>query len=261
MSASLVNGGGVGADFDDVKQEVAIAHPRQLVFLICLREARHVVGLFRLDADDVALGGGGQRSLGEKVGPVFCFGRGAGNSGDEAFGAEGFFVEEVRGLQAFVDGAVGALGFERGRIDSQLGKKSGGLGAIGERGLDGDGASVGEEETASGAEFVAFGMASEVVVIVENQNAGFGSGLFAVKVRGSETADATTDYDEIVFLSGVDCGGGTVVRVVADGVSGFERAGMAAAHSGEGWRVVSRAVLGRDVGLGGAKEVRHPSTD
>ena len=91
-------------------------------------------------------------------------------------------------------------------------------------------------------EFVALGMAAEVVVIVENEDAARAAGVLAIKMRGGKTADARADHDEIVLFAGID-GGGRCLSI-AQGVGGFERSGMTAAHAGEERGIVARRILG-----------------
>ena len=69
------------------------------------------------------------------------------------------------------------------------------LRAVGERGLDRDGAAVGEKETTSGTKFVSLGVSAEVVVIVENQDARFRASVLAMEIRGGEPADASANDD------------------------------------------------------------------
>src|SRR6202789_456281 len=98
-------------------------------------------------------------------------------------------------------------------------------------------------------EFIAFGMAAEIVVVVEDQNAAVGL-LCAIKMRGGEAADAPSDHDQVVFLAGTR--GGRPALAVAQRVSVLEGAGMAAAHAGEQGRVVAGSILGGGGARGGA---------
>jgi len=52
-----------------------------------------------------------------------------------------------------------------------------------------------------GMEFIPFGVPTEVVVIVENENASRSPGLFSIEVGSYQAADAATDYHEVVFLA------------------------------------------------------------
>jgi hypothetical protein len=95
---------------------------------------------------------------------------------------------------------------------------------------------------AAQVEFVAFGVPAEIVVIIENEDAAICGRVCAIKVRGGETADAATDDDQIVFLSGIRRRRpGTAI---AQRMSVLEGAGVAAAQAGEQRRVVAECVLG-----------------
>ncbi len=106
-------------------------------------------------------------------------------------------------------------------------------------------------QPAAQIEFVAFGVAAEIIVVVEDENAAVAR-VRAVEMRGGETADAPAHDDEIVFFA-------RVRRrrrgfAVAQCMSGFEGARMTAAHAGEQRGVVAGRVLcgrGRSRGRGG----------
>ena len=61
-------------------------------------------------------------------------------------------------------------------------------------------AAVPEHEAAVEGEFVALGVAAEIVVVVEDEDAGGWPGGAAVEPGGRKPADAGTDHDEIVAL-------------------------------------------------------------
>ncbi len=90
-------------------------------------------------------------------------------------------------------------------------------------------------------EFVAFGVAAEIVVIVEDEDAALRLAC-AIEVGGGEAADAGADDDQVVFLAGI--GGGGPGFAVAQSMSILEGTGVAAAHAGEQRRVVAEGVLG-----------------
>ena len=58
-------------------------------------------------------------------------------------------------------------------------------------------AAVAEQGTAADIEFVALGMATEVIVIIENKDACAWIS-FAIKVGGRKTADSSSRDDEII---------------------------------------------------------------
>src|SRR4051794_12150302 len=93
-------------------------------------------------------------------------------------------------------------------------------------------------------------MAAKVIVIVEDEDPSAVANGFAIEVSGGKSADSASDDDQIVRLTRVFGFSGRVPeRAVAESVGGVERAGMAAAHAGEGWRIVS----GRILAFGGAR--------
>ena len=85
-------------------------------------------------------------------------------------------------------------------------------------------------------ELVALGVAAEVVVVVEQEDAGLWRRL-AVEPGGGESAHAGAHDHQIVDrLGGVDDGAPLGLAVEREGVRGFERPAMAAAQAGErGW--------------------------
>ena len=86
-------------------------------------------------------------------------------------------------------------------------------------------------------EFVAFGMASEVVVVVQNEDTGFRSDLLLEVVGGGQTADPAAHHHQVVTFAGVTR---VIPRLALDElVSYLVRSFVTAAHSGPCWRVVS----------------------
>jgi hypothetical protein len=90
-------------------------------------------------------------------------------------------------------------------------------------------------------ELVALGVAAEIVVIVEDEDAALRLAC-AIKVSGGEAADARADDDQVVFLAGI--GGGGPLFAVAQSMSILKGTCVAAAHSGQQGRVVAEGVLG-----------------
>src|ERR1035437_463520 len=96
---------------------------------------------------------------------------------------------------------------------------------------------------------VPLGMPAEIIVIVKDQNAGCRPGLLTIEIRRRQAADAPTHYHQIVFLARLHrlaCG--FPERAVTQCVGDFESAGVTAAHSCAGWRVVAGGVLRRGGG-------------
>ena len=84
-------------------------------------------------------------------------------------------------------------------------------------------------------------MAAEVVVIVENENAGLWASLFAVEVSGRQAADAAAHDNQIVRLACV-CwiSGGFPKSPIAQGVGDVKGAGLTASHTRERRGIRSR---------------------
>jgi hypothetical protein len=106
------------------------------------------------------------------------------------------------------------------------------------------GATIAEKQAFSGLEFIAFGVSAEVVVVIEQQDAGVGSGELSVEECCGETADTGADDDQVVGLAVGD--GFGPFFAVAQGVGGFPGAVVTAAHPGQGGRVVAGIFLGSE---------------
>src|SRR5580693_6815102 len=116
----------------------------------------------------------------------------------QAILTEGFLVEEdalLQSPQCLVIGAFRGCGAEFFRIDAQLIHQSVRLFAVRKRRFDGPGAAIREQQPALRAKLVALGVAAEIVVIVENQDARCGAGAGSIKVGRGEAADAAA-YDD-----------------------------------------------------------------
>ena len=131
-------------------------------------------------------------------------------------------------------------------------KKTIGHGAVGPRAVDQQGAAVDQLETAVERKFVALGVTAEIVVVVENEDAGVRM-FCPIEMRCREPADAAAHDDEIVgFIRWLE-----IVRLrpeiaVAQAVRGFKCAGMTAAQPGQRRRIIAGRVLRRrSVGKGG----------
>jgi len=95
-----------------------------------------------------------------------------------------------------------------------------------------------------GAKFVAFGMPTEVVVIVQDQDARGGAGARAIEVGRRQTTDAASHDDQIIGLPRIDGLARAFPKsTVAQRVRYLKRSGMTAAHTGERRRVVAGRIL------------------
>ena len=57
-----------------------------------------------------------------------------------------------------------------------------------------------EQHLALAVKFVSLGMATEVVMVIQYQDASVFARLLLVEQGGSQTADTRTDYDKVVFF-------------------------------------------------------------
>ena len=74
--------------------------------------------------------------------------------------------------------------------------------AVFSRALDRLGAAISQQQPAAEAKFVAFRVAAEIIVLVENQNSRALPGFFATEVRGGWPAEATSHNNKVmVFCS------------------------------------------------------------
>ena len=186
----------------------------------------------------------GQREIGEKTGK----GPGVEARGieiirhaeywiacDQPVSAESRLVEEHRAAHPAA-GIVVAIkrGFEAADIDAQILEQ-----AVGHRAeqclwrLQRFGAAIADQRLAADGEFVAFGVAAEIIVIVEDQD--FCGGIaFAPEPCCGKAADARADDDQVIRRLVHWFGGQIKGFAIAQAVRNFERAGVAAAHAGCG---------------------------
>ncbi len=194
-------------------EEAAIADAREAVFFLFGIQRGQIVFFIAAEAGDVFARGLGNRSFGHEVLP----GLGRGNREvvgltrerwtgivDEPVAAKHFLVEkDFRDSSASaIDLAVQIFG-KAGDVDSEFFNHAFGDCAVGLLTFDGVGAAIADEGSVVYAEFVAAGVSTEVVVIIEDENARLRAGGFAIEVSGGESADASADDDQIVGLAGV----------------------------------------------------------
>ena len=105
-------------------------------------------------------------------------------------------------------------------------------------------AAVTEDHALAGLEFVATCVATEIVVIFEDQNFGFRSGHPAEEICRGKAADSAADHDQVVRF-GVGRGGVPGIPV-AQGVADFHHFVGGAAHACQlGW-IVGRGFIRRE---------------
>src|SRR6185312_4204806 len=90
-------------------------------------------------------------------------------------------------------------------------------------------------------------MTAEVIVVVENEDAGLFRGLLPVKVSSGQAADPTSDNHKVVALAGVDAG--FRLQPIPQGVCILERSGMTAAHASQQRWVITGKILRRPISI------------
>ena len=86
----------------------------------------------------------------------------------------------------------------------------------------------------------------EIVVIVENQDAGLVASDVAIEIAGSEAADACSDDDQIVDLAGgLRLPGLSPRLAIAQPMRIGKGAVVVSAHAGEGRGIVAGSFFGR----------------
>ena len=147
--------------------------------------------------------------------------RGADSDG-QVIGAKGLAIKEGAAVQpkAGVELVVFAPEAERFDIDAQLADESGRDRTVWARAVDLERAAVEELQTLAHVKFIALGVAAEVIMIVQHQNARIGAVPGPKEMRGRQSADTTADDDEIVGLPGVAAG--PRIPSIPQRVCGFE---------------------------------------
>jgi hypothetical protein len=115
-------------------------------------------------------------------------------------------------------------------------------------------AAVADDQPAVERELVALGVAAEIIVIVEHEDACRRPGGAAIEPGGGEPADAAADHDEVVALLDRQAFDRKARGFARLRMRGLERAGVLTAQAGEGRRIARG--LGRDLRRG-----REPGGD
>ena len=132
-------------------------------------------------------------------------------------------------------------------LDAELAQERPRHVAVGEWRLDAHRAAVADEDPSLVAELVALGVASEVVVVVEDEDPALGAEDLPVEVGGSEAGQAAADDHQVMDVAILDVGPWpTRVVPVPRRMRRLEGAGVAAAQAGERRRVVVGARFGRE---------------
>src|SRR5207253_2543063 len=130
--------------------------------------------------------------------------------------------EAERGIERAVE-----RGLERGEVDAEVVQQPLGDGAVERVGrLERLAAAVTDDRNAVDRELVALGVAAEIVVVVEDEDARVVPGRAAVEPGRGEPADAAADNDEIVALLDRQVFDRIAPAVAAHRMRHFERAGV-----------------------------------
>ena len=131
-------------------------------------------------------------------------------------------------------------GLEPGDVDAKIAQQALGDGAVERfRRLQRLAAAIADDAAAVEGELVALGVAAEIVVIVENQDAGGRLGA-AVEPRRRKPADAAADHDEVVGLLDRQAIDRKFAPFSCERMGGLERAFVLAAQPRQRGRVACR---------------------
>ncbi len=237
-----------------VAQEVAIADFAQLPHLLLGSETGEIVDLFFMDADEIRSRRLRERGLRREGAPPSFLGRRTFRgvplpAANEPVGAEGLLIEEDSLPEP--PGGVGRSVVELKElvgVDAQIGQNA--LGDIAPvfPSFDRLRPAVADQGSASELELVALGVAAEVVMIVEHQNARVRARGLPKEIRGSEPADAAADHDQVIHFTVFD----DTLRphaAVAELVGDFPGAVVRSSQSGQCGRIVGGLPLPKSSGI------------
>ncbi len=91
----------------------------------------------------------------------------------------------------------------RSDVDAQLFDQAASFFAVRRGTFDGIRTAEAQAKSVAHAEFIALGVAAEVVVVIEDQDAGARARRLAIEMRGREAADAAAYDDEVVSFTGI----------------------------------------------------------
>ena len=209
-----------------IREIGAVTHPRQPVLLLSHGQAGKIVGATLLDSGDIASGGRAQRRSGKHLEPGSLA-----SAGRQIVRAEGRLVEEDSAAEA--SGRIKVLGLDplhRRHIDADLLEQPVGLGAIGARAVDLESTAVANQHRGAGSEFIALGMAAQVVVVFQDQDTRRGLGG-AKKMRCGESADPAADHDQVVMFAGIGRYADTRIAAIAENMRSLEGTRMGATQA------------------------------
>src|SRR6516164_11857492 len=102
-------------------------------------------------------------------------------------------------------------------------------------------AAIADQRARAGSELIALGMAAEIVVIVDNENAGVRPHPLTIKPCRRKPADAAADHDQVVVLLDCRVVDAEALAFAGESMRNFERTGMLAAHAGQSRRIWRRS--------------------
>ena len=140
-----------------------------------------------------------------------------------------------RGVESSLKGAL-----EARELDSEIVQQAlRHFAVLGKGGIDRFAAAVADDQTPIDVELVALGMAAEIVVIVEDEDARGRAGA-AIEPGRCQPADAAADHDQVVALLDRQPVEGETPACARQRVRDLERAVVLAAQSGERGRIAHR---------------------
>ena len=194
-----------------------------------------VAGVFE-EADEVRPAGRGERRLGGQVGR-----RTAPEAAHQPVAAEVLAAEEHRGTEAARGVEVPVeRRVEEVEVHAEVVQQRPGGGAEGRRRVQRLRAAVAQDRPPAEGELVALGVAAEVVVVVEDQDAGVRPGRLPVEVGRGESADAAADHHQVELAPVRRAGvvpGPSLPDDAGQPVGDLERPRVAPAKTGERRRV------------------------
>ena len=235
----------------------AAAYPREIVAvarapedfeLLLRRLAGERITRAIIERDELRLARRRNRKRGDEVGERLGVGEPTrelvGTSGrrfarHQRVAAEGLARKEdaARKTERGIERAI-ERGLEARNVDAELAQqRSRHLAVLGLRRIDRFAAAVADHEPAVVRELVALGVAAEIVVVVEDEDARRWSGGATVEEGGSQPADAGADDDEIVSLLDRQPLDGEALAFERLRVRDLERARVLAAQSDERRRI------------------------
>ena len=213
-----------GVGLDQVAQEVAVADLRESQLLFRAAETWQIVLRPSLNTHDILARSRRQRYRGNELSHGYVA-----PADREPVLVERLTIEERRApkLQMIVEPGVLDLLRQSLDVDADVADQSGGGCAVGTRAVDLKGAAVDDPQTVRRAELVALGMATKIVVILENQHARPTRRTRAKEMCCRKATDPAAHDDQVVRLAEI----GTRLRgrPFAQSVHGLERSRMTAA--------------------------------